>query len=58
MNHLQVGKTNRHKHLKALAKARIVDLVPGTGRGRKRVVRPRYDPDDVTVTCSRSKTPD
>ena len=30
-DYLQVGKATRHEHFKALAKVRIVDLVPGTG---------------------------
>lgn len=50
-----IGKTTYHEHLNRLAKAGIVDLVPGTGRGRGRAVRLRYDPGDVAAVC---KPPD
>jgi len=51
--YLPVGKTAYHEHLNALAKAGIVDLVPGAGRGRE--VRLRYDAGDVAAAC---KAPD
>ncbi|PKL62756.1 MAG: hypothetical protein CVV31_04135 [Methanomicrobiales archaeon HGW-Methanomicrobiales-2] len=51
--YLPVGKTAYHEHLNALAKAGIVDLVPGKGRGRE--VRLRYDAGDVATAC---KAPD
>ena len=44
-----VGKTAYHKHLNALTRAGIVDLVPGTGRGRE--IRLRYDARDVATAC-------
>jgi len=47
--YLPVGKTTYHEHLNALANAGIVDLVPGTGRGRE--VRLRYDAGDVATAC-------
>jgi len=49
--YLPIGKTTYHEHLKGLAKAGIIDLVPGTGRGRGRAVRLRYDPGDVAAVC-------
>ncbi len=51
--YLPVGKTAYHKYLNTLTKAGLVDLVPGTGRGRE--VRLRYDAGDVAAAC---KTPD
>ena len=56
-NYLPVGKTTYHEHLNGLAKAGIVDLVPGAGRGREREVRLRYDPGDVAAACIGSKKP-
>ncbi|WOX56637.1 hypothetical protein [uncultured Methanoculleus sp.] len=53
--YLPVGRTTYHEHLKRLAEAGIVDLVPGTGRGRGREVRLRYDPGEVVAVC---KPPD
>ncbi|MDK2989513.1 MAG: archaeal cell division control protein 6 [Methanoculleus sp.] len=50
--YLPFGKTTYHEHLKQLAEAGIVDLVPGTGRGRGREVRLRYDPGDVAAVCA------
>lgn len=47
-----VGKTTYHERLKRLAETGIVDLVPGTGRGRGRAIRLRYDPGDVAAACS------
>ena len=55
--YLPVGRTTCHEHLNGLAKAGIVDLVPGAGRGREREVRLRYDPGDVTAACIGSKKP-
>jgi cell division control protein 6 len=52
-----IGRTACHEHLNALAKAGIIDLVPGTGRGRERAIWLRYDPDDVVATCPGSKKP-
>ena len=52
-DYLPVGKTTYHEHLNGLAKAGIVDLVPGAGRGRE--VRLRYDPGEVLAVC---KPPD
>ena len=52
-----IGRTACHEHLNALAKAGIIDLVPGTGRGRERAIRLRYDPDDVAATCTAAKKP-
>ena len=52
-----IGRTACHDHLNALAKAGIIDLVPGTGRGRERAIRLRYDPDDVAATCTAAKKP-
>lgn len=52
-----IGRTACHEHLNALAKAGIIDLVPGTGRGRERAIWLRYDPDDVVATCPGSKNP-
>jgi len=54
-DYLPVGRTTYHEHLKRLAEAGIVDLVPGTGRGRGREVRLRYDPGEVVAVC---KPPD
>ena len=56
-NYLPVGKTTYHEHLNGLAKAGIVDLVPGAGRGREREVCLRYDPGDVAAACIGSKKP-
>jgi len=53
--YLPIGKTTYHEHLNGLAKAGIVDLVPGPGRGRGRSVSLRYDPGDVAAVC---KPPD
>lgn len=50
--YLPIGKTTYHEHLKRLAEAGIVDLVPGTGRGREREVVLRYDPDEVAAVCA------
>jgi len=50
--YLPIGKTTYHEHLNALAKAGIVDLVSGTGRGRGRAIHLRYDPEDVTAACN------
>ena len=47
------GKTTYHEHLNGLVRAGIVDLVPGSGRGRE--VRLRYDPGEVLAVC---KPPD
>jgi cell division control protein 6 len=55
--YLPVGRTTCHEHLNGLAKAGIVDLVPGAGRGREREIRLRYDPGDVTAACIGSKKP-
>ena len=52
-DYLPVGKTTYHEHLNGLARAGIVDLVPGAGRGRE--VRLRYDPGEVLAVC---KPPD
>ncbi|MDK2990008.1 MAG: archaeal cell division control protein 6 [Methanoculleus sp.] len=52
-DYLPVGKTAYHEHLTGLAKAGIVDLVPGAGRGRE--MRLRYDPGEVLAVC---KPPD
>ena len=52
-----IGRTACHDHLNALAKAGIIDLVPGTGRGRERAIHLRYDPDDVAATCTAAKNP-
>jgi cell division control protein 6 len=52
-DYLPVGKTAYHEHLNGLARAGIVDLVPGAGRGRE--VRLRYDPEEVVAVC---KPPD
>ncbi|MCK8518374.1 AAA family ATPase [Methanoculleus sp. 7T] len=52
-DYLPVGKTAYHEHLNGLARAGIVDLVPGAGRGRE--VRLRYDPGEVLAVC---KPPD
>ena len=52
-----IGRTACHDHLNALAKAGIIDLVPGTGRGRERAIHLRYDPDDVAATCTAAKKP-
>ncbi|MBT0732484.1 AAA family ATPase [Methanoculleus bourgensis] len=52
-DYLPVGKTAYHEHLNGLAKAGIVDLVPGAGRGRE--VRLRYNPAEVLTVC---KPPD
>ena len=54
-DYLPVGRTAYHERLKRLAEAGIVDLVPGTGRGRGREVRLRYDPAEVVAIC---KPPD
>ena len=50
-----IGRTACHDHLNALAKAGIIDLVPGTGRGRGRATHLRYEPDDVAATCTAAK---
>ena len=54
-DYLPVGRTAYHERLKRLAEAGIVDLMPGTGRGRGREVRLRYDPGEVLAVC---KPPD
>jgi cell division control protein 6 len=51
--YLPIGKTTYHEHLKRLAETGIVDLVPGTGRGR--AICLRYDAGDVAAAC---RTPD
>jgi len=51
--YLPIGKTTYHEHLNRLAETGIVDLVPGTGRGR--AVCLRYDAGDVAAAC---RTPD
>ena len=49
------GRTACHEHLNALAKAGIVDLAPGAGRGR--AIRLRYDPEDVFAVCNARTKP-
>jgi len=56
-DYFPVGRTTYHEHLRGLARAGIIDLVPGTGRGRERAIRLRYDPDEVAATCTVSKNP-
>lgn len=54
--YLAVGKTTYHEHLKRLAEAGFLDLVPRTGRGRE--VRLRYDATEVAAACrSPDRTP-
>jgi len=48
--YLPVGKTTYHERLNALAKTGIIDLVPGSGRGRD--VRLRFDAADVFAACN------
>ncbi|MDI6720736.1 MAG: hypothetical protein QMD46_14160 [Methanomicrobiales archaeon] len=52
-----IGKTAYHEHLNGLARAGLIDLVPGTGRGRERAIRLRYDPGEVAATCAIAKYP-
>ncbi len=54
-DYLPVGRTRYHEHLRRLAEAGIIDLVPGKGRGREREARLRYDPGEVVAVC---KPPD
>ncbi|NLB00892.1 MAG: AAA family ATPase [Methanomicrobiales archaeon] len=49
------GRTASHEHLNALAKAGIVDLAPGIGRGR--AIRLRYDPEDIFAVCNARTKP-
>jgi cell division control protein 6 len=56
-DYLPAGRTTCHEHLNGLARAGIVDLVPGPGRGREREVCLRYDPGDVVAACRESKNP-
>ena len=51
-DYFPIGKTTYHEHLRGLARAGIIDLVPGTGRGRGRAIRLRYEPEDVAAACS------
>jgi len=46
-----IGRSTYHEHLKQIAKVGIVDLMPGSGRGREREVLLRYDPEKVASVC-------
>ena len=49
--YLPIGKATCHEYLNRLARLGLVDLVPGSGRGREREIHLCYDPEEVVIAC-------